>query len=206
MDKNDFIKLVNLLVDKKLKEILPGMIESEIKRHLESGIEPDEEDYAADDDLKNLIPYNTNKSPIIRDNSNKRGKQTESKSWSKNPIINKILDETAKNFTGVPKDPSDPYSGGSYQQLLSEQYENVSDEFSFNTKNMANIVNRNPVAPGKPAVNNLKNELLQEPGAQPEIVNAMVKDYSKLLKKIDKTAKAKRGGGLPLRNGVGEDW
>ena len=206
MDKNDFIKLINLLVDKKLKEILPGMIEAEIKRHLESGIEPDEDDYAADDDLKNLIPFNSNKTPIIRDGSNKTGKQTESKVWSKNPMINKILSETAKNSPGILKDPSDTLAGGSYQQLLSEQYENVADEFSFNTKNMTNIVNRNPVVPGKPAVNNLKNELLQEPGAQPEIVNAMVKDYSKLLKTIDKKAKKNRGGGLPLGNGIGESW
>jgi len=26
------------------------------------------------------------------------------------------------------------------------------------------------------------------------------------MKKIDKTAKAKRGGGLPLQSGIGEDW
>ena len=56
MNKNDFIKLVNILVEKKLKELLPKMIEDEIKKHTESGIQPDEQDFANDDDLKNLIP------------------------------------------------------------------------------------------------------------------------------------------------------
>lgn len=207
MDKNDFIKLINLLVEKKMKELLPRMIEDEIKKHIESGIQPSDDDFEADDDLKSLIPFAANKNPIIRDGSTKTGKQTESKSWSKNPMINKILNETAQNFTALKKDPTDTLGGGaSYQQMLSEEYENIGDEFTFNTKNMSSAVNRNPVSPGKPAVSNLKSQLLQEPGAAPEIVNAMVKDYSKMMKKIDKTAKAKRGGGLPLQSGIGEDW
>jgi hypothetical protein len=206
MNKNDFIKLVNILVEKKIKELLPKMIEDEIKKHTESGIQPDAQDFENDDDLKNLIPNTNYRDSILRDGSTKKGAQTEGKKWSKNSAINKILNETAQSFKPLPKDPTDTLSGGNYQQMLSEEYENVGDEFTFNTKNMTDVVNRTPVTPGKPAVNNLKNELLQEPGAAPEIVNAMVKDYSKMLKKIDKSAKAKRGGGMPLKSGVGESW
>jgi len=207
MNKNDFIKLVNIIVEKKMKELLPQMIEDEVKKHMESGIQPDEDDFANDDDLKSLIPNFDYRDSILRDGSTKKGTQTEGKNWSKNSAINKILNETAESFKPLPKDPTDTLAGGNYQQMLSEEYENFGDEFTFNTKNMSDIVNRTPVAPGKPAINKLKNELAQEPGAAPEIVNAMVKDYSKLLKKIDKTSKLKRDGHrTTVMPGVGEKW
>lgn len=193
MNKNDFIKLINLLVEKKLKEILPGMIESEIKKHVESGIEPDEEDYAADDDLRSLIPNTDFTNSLLRDGSTKREPKTEGKEWTKNSTINKILNDTAKDFKGMPIDPAD----ASYQQLLESQYETSDDSLTFNTKNMGEVINSPIPGASKPvAVHNLKNQVLNEvPGASPKIVDIMVKNYSGMLKKLDRQAKIKRGGG-----------
>ena len=204
MKTNDFIKVVNLLIDKKLKELIPKMVEIEVKKQLESGIQPDASDFYNDDDLKNLIPHGDYKNSIIRDGSIK-APTAEGKNWSKNSAINKILNETAESFVPLKKDPADTLAGGNYQQMMADEY---GDMGNFNTKNMSGVVNRNPVSPGKPAVNNLKNELLQEPGAAPEIVDAMVKDYSGVMKSLAKSAKTKRGGGgMPLMPpGVGESW
>ena len=117
------------------------------------------------------------------------------------------MNETAQSFVPLKKDPADTLAGGNYQEMMAEEYGDMGQEFNFNTKNMSDVVNRNPVSPGKPAVNKLKNELLQEPGAAPEIVNAMVKDYSGVMKSLKKSAKNKRGGGMPLMPpGVGESW
>ena len=204
MNKNDFIKLINIIVDKKIKEILPSMVEQEVKNYMQSGIEPDENDF--DVDAKSLLKYAANTNPVIRDNTQKRQSQAESKKWSKNPVIDKILNETANNFTPLKSDPSDTMSSTNYQQLMESEYSNMESEFTFNTKNMNTSILR-PEQSGKysPAV--LKQQVLSVPGATPEIVNAMVKDYSGLLKKIDKTAKQKRNGGIPrMGNGVGEDW
>ena len=206
MKTNHFIKLVNLLIDKKLKELIPKMVEVEVKKQLESGIQPDASDFYKDDDLKNLIPHSDYKDSIIRDGSVKTPKD-EGKNWSKNSAINRILNETAQSFVPLKKDPADTLAGGNYQEMMAEEYGDMGQEFNFNTKNMSDVVNRNPVSPGKPAVNKLKNELLQEPGAAPEIVNAMVKDYSGVMKSLKKSAKNKRGGGMPLMPpGVGESW
>lgn len=189
MDKNDFIKIVNLLVDKKLKEILPGMVEKEVQKYMESGIEPDADDF--DIDAKSLLPYSVNKNPVIRDNKQIKPKQTEGKKWSKNPIIDKILNETAESFTGLPKDPTDM---GSYQQLMESEYGAITDEFTFNTKNMSSgIIPPMPTNKVTPAV--LKQQVMMD-GAPPEIANIMVKDYSKMLKKMDKAAESVRNKGI----------
>ena len=40
MNKNEFVKLINLLIEKKLKEILQEMISTELRKQTESGIKP----------------------------------------------------------------------------------------------------------------------------------------------------------------------
>lgn len=191
MDKKDFIKLINLLVDKKLKEILPGMVEQEVQKYMESGIEPDNDDFSAD--VKNLIPYSVNKNPVIRDNTQtKKPQQSEGKTWSKNPVINNILNQTAQNFTPLEKDPTDGM--GSYQQLMESEYSNLGDEFTFNTNNMMDAIT--PKMPtSKPSAAVLKQQVIMD-GAPPEIANIMVKDYSKVLKTMNKVAQQKRKGGI----------
>lgn len=191
MNKNEFVKLINLLVEKKLKEILPEMISAEIRKHTESGIEPSQTDYAADSDLKHLIPGSDFKNSILNDDSHKSEIRTEGKKWTKNSTINKILDDTAKNFKGNPKDPAD-----SYQLLLESEYQDMGNEVTFNTNNMTDVLT--PVSAGTTEMktNNLKNEVMRDTGASSTIVNKMIRNYSKDLKKMDKIAKNKRGGGL----------
>ena len=200
MNKDDFMKLINIIVDKKIKEILPKMVEKEIRKYMESGIEPDASDMSSD--IKNLIPYSNTSHPVIRDNKQSKSPQTEDKKWSKNPVINKILSETANSGQKLRVDPSDPMAPASYQQLMESEYENIEEEFTFNTKSAFQT-------PKMPAVRNnaavLKQQVMMD-GAPPEVANAMVKDYSGVLKKMNAVAKQKRGGGLPLGNGVGEDW
>lgn len=186
MDKKDFIKLINLLVDRKLKEILPSMIKNEVQKYMESGIEPTAKDFAAD--VKKLIPQIVNRNPIIRDNKKQnRVAQLEGKQWSKNPVINNILNETAQNFTPLEKDSNNI---GSYQQLMESEYRNINEDFTFNTNNMMDAIT--PKVPtGKASEAALKQQVMMD-GASPVIANIMIKDYSKTLKTLDKTAKKKR--------------
>jgi hypothetical protein len=175
MDKKDFIKLINLLVDKKIKEILPDMVKREVKKYMESGIEPNEDDFSSD--VKNLLPYSVSKSPVIRDGRQTKASQTEQKKWSKNPIINNILNETAQNYTQLASDSTDM---NTYRQLIESEYENIDNEFTFNTNNMMSAV--------KPSSEVLKSKVIQD-GATPAIANIMITDYSKMLKTMDKAAK-----------------
>lgn len=191
MNKNEFVKLINLLIEKKLKEILPKMISAEISKHTESGIEPSQTDYAADSDLKHLIPGSHFKNSILTDDDS-YGKEVhaEGKKWTKNSTINRILNETAQNFTANPKDPAD-----TYQQLFESEYQDIDSEFTFNTNNMTDALNPVRAGTNEMKTDSLKQEVMRDTGASPAIAEKMIRNYSKDLEKMDKIAKSKRVGG-----------
>lgn len=196
MEKKDFIKLINLIVDKKLSELLPGMVKKEVEFYLQSGIKPGPDDFNKDSSLKDLIPAVKPSNSIIRDNS-----VSEERSFSKNSVINKILNETAANFQPLPKVAGD--ISGDYKAMLSGEYDGIENEFTFNSKNMMDVVNRTK-SPVKASTNNLKQEILNS-GAPPEIANVMIKDYRTLMKKQNDIKKSGKIAPLP-GNGIGESW
>lgn len=188
MDKNDFVKLINILVEKQVSQLVPVLVKNEIKKYMESGIEPSRDDYMKDQSLKNLIPTRSApRNTVIRDNSIK-----EKKEWTKNSAINKILNETAQNSKPLPRDND----FGDYRAMMTGEYDNIEKEFTFNSKTLLNSGPSIPSAKGSTAV--LKQQVAQvadDLGAPPEIVNAMVKDYRGLLKKVDAKAKQNRNNG-----------
>ncbi len=188
MDKKNFIKLINLLIDKRLKAILPSMVENEVKKYMKSGIEPTAKDFNSG--IKNLIPQSQRKNVVIRDDKQKSSLQTEERQWCKNSEINKILNETAKDFTPLEKDPSDVMS---YKQLIESEYENINEDFTFNTNNMTNLLSKEIVTRQPHGEISLKQQMIHD-GASPEIANIMIKDYSKLLKNVDKITQMNRDG------------
>lgn len=189
MTKKEFIKLINFLVKKKLKEILPDMIEKQINKYMQSGIEPDIDYYSVNN--KNLVHKMSSKNPIIRDNIQIKQTQSEGKNWSKNPVINKILNETAKNFIPIEKDTSEI---GDYKQLMQSKYETIDEEFTFNTKNMMNSLSQKFPDTTQISSESLKRQIIAN-GAPQKIANIMVKDYSKMLNKMDEMAKKVRNKG-----------
>lgn len=202
MEKNEFIKLINLLVEKKMKQLLPGMVEKEVEKYLQSGIEPSMADFAADDDLKQLIPTG-NKVPVIRDGTTKKTRKVEQKKWSNNDVINRILNDTAQDFKPLPKDPADAMSGGlsSFGQLMESEYSDIGSELTFNTNNMGQVLNKSlqtkiPIqSTSQESTETLKNQIISS-GVDETIAGAMIKDYSGFLKVVDKKAKVRRGAGI----------
>ena len=82
---------------------------------------------------------------------------------------------------------------------MESEYQDIGGEFTFNTKNMTDALQPISAGTNDMKTNNLKNAVMRETGASPTIVNKMIRNYSKDLKKMDKEAKAKRGGGIPLQ-------
>lgn len=198
MTKDDFIKVINLLVDKRLEKImkdLPNMIHVEIENYMKKGISPDPSEYESDTSKLISDPYRKN--TIIKDDKSYKIK-TESRHWSDNNALNNILNTMQQTY--VPNKKSNDM--GSYQQLLESEYNDIGNEFTFNTSNMNTLLNE--TAPTAPSVINTpsvaqmpssKEALatdLAENGASTTIVNAMVKDYRSLLKKADSIAKRNR--------------
>jgi hypothetical protein len=188
MDKNEFVSIINTLVEKRVSQLVPVLVKNEIKKYMESGIKPSGDDYMKDQSLKNLIPtQSVPRNTVIRDSSIK-----EKKEWTKNSAINKILNETAQNSKPLPRDND----FGDYRAMMTGEYDNIEKEFTFNSKTLLNSGPSIPSAKGSTAV--LKQQVAQvadELGAPPEIVNAMVKDYRGLLKKVDAKAKQNRNSG-----------
>jgi len=184
MDKKEFIKIVNILIDRKLKEILPEMVKKEVKKYMQSGIMPQK--------TNTLSPVNK-KELIIRDNKNLKESVTQKK-WSNNEVINNILNNTAQNLNLSSILESELYPetdvNDLYENLLKPENNDIQDNLYFNTNNMPNIKK------GNNSTDTLKKEMLAR-GAAPEIANIMIRDYSNTLKLMEKSASKIRN-----KNGV----
>lgn len=198
MDKNELIKIVNALVDARVKKIVQEEIrqvgtklKKDLVEHIKTNkLQLDSENF----DLKGLfnMSHDTtaiNKKSVIQE------KPTVSKTYSKDPKINAILQQTAEELKTSPNSGAVPMS--EYKKLLSEEYnENeLMKTFNFNTSDMNAIANKQitPEIEGKVALEVAKKQVEAQTG-NPEIANAIFRDYRSLMKKVDEKSRAKKPG------------
>ena len=192
MDKVQLIKIINEVVEYKLKKLVP-QIEKRLRESIEkelltAKVQEDEEP----SDFKKLIESvdaeTDDETPATKIGipSFKRNKE---KTFSKNPILNKVLNETY----ATPKSAPD----SEYERIISEmtgtedQMKDV-DSVTFNT--MSDLLGGlTPIkSPNSSDGRALKLQIAAESG-DPDLANIMVKDYREVLKKAEEKSKAKWG-------------
>ena len=192
MDKVQLIKIINEVVEYKLKKLFP-QIEKRLRESIEkelltAKVQEDEEpsdfkklmeavDAEADDDT----PVTKIGIPSFKKNKEK--------TFSKNPILNKVLNETY----ATPKSAPD----SEYEKIIAEmtgtedQMKDV-DSVTFNTMNDL-LGGLTPIkSPSSSDGRALKLQIAAESG-DPDLANIMVKDYREVLKKAEEKSKAKWG-------------
>lgn len=93
--------------------------------------------------------------------------------YSSNPMINNILNETAKQY----KQPA--------QQTGYEEYPTMNNK-PFNTGDLASMLGYGDMQPQQPTVNNMVPKGVNPQHVTDDVANALTRDYSSLMKAIDK--------------------
>ena len=221
MNKDEFIKIVNVMIDARIKKLLPALIKKEmakIKEELSEGT------FALPDDIN--VSEILNEDVVIskrqaRDEerasslvslSPKQPPQRPLKpittTFSKDPALNRILQQTAEEIrSGKTKPANDASSIDQYKQILAEQYiaaEQAGEDmetFTFDTSRIPDLASMKAMRPSKPISSEIEKKIALEVGKQQvtamtgneELGNVMIRDYRDLMKKVDEKSKAKRG-------------
>ncbi len=211
MDKKDFIDLVNTLAESRIRQVLPEVIGKELQKELKKIVDEVINRDTIRDIVQEVIaegtPINTSFSDILEEEEIPKvkqkprvAKQVEQESapiqeirFSKNPILNKMLNETART------PPGGEYESAKrlMESQLAAQYAEIDEEADVETMQFGSVPDfasklpkrlvssPAPVAEAKREV--LKQQIIQQSGNE-TIANAMVKDYRSVLKIADKIA------------------
>ena len=200
MNKDEFVKVVNALIDVRVKKIVSSIIEKELKqfkqqltKELLEGTEDDN-----NIELPDMSSMLSEDAIISRPKPIPASKPDVkiTKKFSNDPKINAILQQTAAESRKNPLAANDEYMS-QYKQLLEEEYRNMNDDetLNFNTSNMSDIVSRRAITPEiekKVALEAGKREIEKVTG-NAELGGIIMKDYRSLLKTVDERVKSKRG-------------
>lgn len=180
MDKK-FIKLINILVEKKVRQILPSLLDAELERMLSSGDSNTDVDIAS---LTQLKPQATVKlAPKVKQFANPTV-QVENKiqkKWTNNPALNKILNDTVNTavVSGKKLVADENYDLSDYKSILSEEYSGGNTQKApLATTTNKNVANKSDV------ISAVKQSVINR-GASEKIANVLIKDYSGVMKAID---------------------
>jgi len=185
MKKDDFVKLLDSIIERKIKSIVPKMIKEELKNIKPIIAEKKKSDNL---DISSLMAEENNTEAVPEQ------VEDSEKVYMKNPVLNKMLNETA----GVMKKTA--VKGSSYYDTDSlNEYKNVLDnEYTMNESDMA-FASTDIVPQRRPVTTDanikteiLKREMVQKTGGNEKIANAMIKDYRGLMKAVDKKSKGNR--------------
>ena len=209
MNKIEFIKVVNEVVDYKLKKLIPEIekriMESFEKRMLSENTDKEDATQLAEL-MKSQAPIKTQ--PVQTAKVKKiRGIPIDEETgipnmhFTRNPILNKILNETMVTPQKFQSPSAAMVSLMTEATGTDEQMEDV-PTMNFNMRNMptqptrlpANIKSGNGI-PNAAGAEELKQEIAAQSG-DPDLANVMVKDYRDVLKKADEKAKRIRAGGI----------
>ena len=193
MNKDELIKIINALVDARVKKIIREEIqktETKLKKELVEHLKTPNLQLDSDTfDLKSLFDGGDS-------GSSKKAKAQEKitpKTYSNDPKINAILQQTAEEL----KTPTNKAAIDEYKKILSEEYNpaDLMQTFNFNSSDMNSIANKQitPEIEGKVALEVAK-QLVEEQTGNAEIAQAIFRDYRSLMKKVDEKSKAKRPG------------
>lgn len=196
MDKVQLIKIINEVVEYKLKKLVP-QIEKRLRESIEKELLTAKvEETEEPSDFKKLIEAvdsDLDDEGAVTKIGVPTFKKNKQKTFSTNPILNKVLNETYS----TPKHAPD----SEYERIISEmtgtedQMKEV-DSVTFNT--MSEMLTgltpiKSPNSDGTTSDGRaLKLQIAAESG-DPDLANIIVKDYRAVLKKAEEKSKAKWG-------------
>jgi hypothetical protein len=216
MQKDEFIKIVNVMIDARIKKMVPTLIKkhlseykNEILRELKEGTAGLPESI----EMSDLSSVLKEADVMLREDVVLPPKKPipatvpiKPKTYTKDPKINAILQQTEQEIRSNKGDPLNSDEMRQYKQMLMEQYSKAAESgedmetFSFNTSNMSNIVEKRAMRPPsfnaeiekKVALEIGKKQIEAETG-NPEVAGLIMRDYRSLMKAVDEKSKTKRG-------------
>jgi len=166
MDTDKLLKAIQILIKEELKEQLPALIkesvQKEVKRLLSEGKQPAPKKESAGISMAKAILEDE---PIME---SVQQKEAPLKTYSKNPMINQILNETRGGI---------PQGDGGFKTM------------SFGQGDMGSIVGRTAIADKMGYGDLAKGPQSTGLGVQtgvPELDKALNRDYSELVKRFNK--------------------
>lgn len=195
MNKDELIKIINALVDARVKKIIRENMEQvgvKLKKELLEHMKVQKLQLDSDNfNLKGLLDDNDD----VIDKKQKASEKLSSRIYSKDPKLNAILQQTAEELKTSPNNGTVPMD--EYKKILSEEYSDsdLMRTFNFNTSDMNAIANKQitPEIEGKVALEVAKKQVEAQTGNS-EIASAIFKDYRGLMKKVEEKSKSKRPG------------
>jgi hypothetical protein len=209
MQKEEFIKIVNAMIDARIKKILPVLIKREMdecKHQLMKEIDSSTRNIPEEIDIPDLAPL-LHEDAILPKRTQPAPKIE--KTFTKNPKINAILQKTAEELESgkIKTIADDEYAKQQYKQILAEQYQEMMKDndgmetFNFNTSDMSSIVSNRSIVPPKMSEElekrvalEIEKKQIEAATGNPELGGIIMRDYRSLLKAVDEKTKAKRPG------------
>lgn len=216
MNVKEFVKILNKIIENKIKKMVPKLVEDEVNRRLNiilsnkktpntnesinentNGISlRDVDKYMDLEEESNEIPdidfSNNGKSHRLSDDAlnyvlNDTKKRKKAPQQNGNQYYQQQLNENANYMQSEIENDYNDVDGG-YETV----YADTSNMGAINSHHMGRQIQ---MQPQDQHVNVLKNQMASQ-GASPDITNKMIRNYSSFLKDVDKKAKSKyrRGG------------
>lgn len=221
MNKDEFIKIVNVMIDARIKKLLPALLKKEMSKIKE---ELSEGTFALPDDIniREILKEDAiiskrqaraeERASSLVSLSPKQPPQRQFKpittTFSKDPALNRILQQTAEEIrSGKTKPASDASSVEQYKQILAEQYVQAQEAgedmetFTFDTSRIPDLASmKSNMRPSKPISNEIEKKIALEVGKQQiaamtgneELGNVMIRDYRSFMKKVDEKDKPRK--------------
>lgn len=193
MNTDKLLKAIRILIKEELKQQLPKLIKEVVKKEVK----------LAENRLLKEVKKTTKKSshsvnetidttdPFERAEQALQSHREEEKKFSKDPMINKILNETATQYT--------PGQLNSTTYDSTQPFETEERTMNFNSSNMGSMINSNmaeklgygefskqPPIPTKTHTGKVVD--VNDPTTQP-VIKALTRDYSELMKHMNNKKK-----------------
>lgn len=182
MDSKKTIELISKLIDVKLDKFYKNVIEPSIDKKIKEMMKSNKS-------IKESFEIDENSMLSLIDK--------ESDDVKEQPIVNKVVKNPPKfnlgnkqisNILNTMANDSKNYgisresAIGSYSQLMSEQYRDIKSNGEFDVS-----------LPDDRSLESVQQEMTLQAGGNSEIAKMLVRDYSKVLKAVDKKVKSTRG-------------
>ena len=202
MNKIELIKIINEVVDYKLKKLIP-QLEKKIRQEIQEQVLNDEPEKSKLGDLLKSQATIEDTAPV--EEYVRPARKVKEIQFSKDPVLNKILNDTIR----TPKSDVTPPSLLREMTGTDEQMQDV-PTMSVESLMAGDGLRLTPIKvpssdpngipripsrqPNPMAQEMLKQQITADSGGNEELADIMVKDYRQVLKKAAEKAKKHRGG------------
>jgi len=215
MQKDEFIKIVNALIDARIKKMVPALVEKKVaqlkKEMIEGTIGVPDEVEIPDLNLNSALNEDSilpKRKPLVASKPIAKPAPI-TKTFTKDSTLNAILQQTAEEIrSGKIKPAQDADTMQQYKQLLTEQYNQAAasgedmETFQFNMNDIPAIASKRAMTP--PTSNAMQSEIekkialevekkqIEQMTGNPELGGIIMRDYRSLMKAVDEKTKSKR--------------